>query len=271
MTRSSVPRTRTTWLEGALHQAKLATAGLLGSAPVGRFLRRAFGDSVPSFTGNHYVPTDERFDKVRARVCIGTYESAERRLVSGLAANHRSILELGGSIGVVGAVALRVAADDAVLVSVEANPSLLAPLKVALNRALGREQCMTVVGAAIYYEGTTAQISLAADTAASSVYAATEVQVEVPSTTLAELIEEHHLPSPRLLIADIEGVEHETLRQEREILGNFDTVVVELHDRPGLSFEETSRAFTRGMVMAGFRLEAIDGRVFAYVKTSVPE
>jgi FkbM family methyltransferase len=219
---------------GKLYAVKRRLAVLLCHPHVGRVISILFGDRIPNRGVRIYTGGDVVRASAKASLFWGLYESAEVRFIQRYLAPHRDVVELGSSLGVVGAHVARKLESGFRLICVEPNPSLLP--YISRNVLAG---CVTtelvVVGAAIDYTraaGTLATLARGGSTISSHLSPKASCgsdSVEVPTTTLAEIIRANKI-GRYTLVVDIEGAEAGMLAMESDALMSCEQVIVELHD-----------------------------------------
>jgi FkbM family methyltransferase len=136
------------------------------------------------------------------------------------------VVELGGGIGVVSCLINRGLTRPDRHIVVEANPDLIPTLET--NRRLNACQ-FRIRNAALAYEGTEA--TLAVDSFVSSRIGGEGRRVRVPTTTLANLLEDTTFRRVNLVV-DIEGAEADLVEREGRLLAcRARTLIVETHPR----------------------------------------
>jgi FkbM family methyltransferase len=167
------------------------------------------------------VGTRERRD-----ILLGRAERAEMRMVRRYVRADRDLVDLGASLGVIGARAVRRLAPGRQYVGVEmvpwaaemaaSNVSRHAPngVRVSMVRAA---ICSRMKRVAIYDPGTLFN-------------AGAMVGNEIPTTTLATVLESHAVADGYTLLMDIEGSEGDVLTNDRSALARCTDMIVELHD-----------------------------------------
>lgn len=169
---------------------------------------------------------------VKALIFWGFYEKSEVNFVIRYLKPETDVIELGGSIGVVSSqIASRLKAGQK-LITVEADPRLIASIKknIELN-APG--VASTVLNLAVDYSagpGGHVNIDFGDSNLSGSVSQnAGKSSTRVPATTLAELRAAHGI-GRFALISDIEGAEAGIIDAEVGALQECDLIIIELHD-----------------------------------------
>jgi FkbM family methyltransferase len=176
----------------------------------------------------------------------GRYERAERRLLKRHLPEECDVVELGAGVGVVSATIDR-NRTGGTHVAVEANESVLP----ALERTRSLNDATFEVVHAAYSSRDSVQLSV--DDVFWSGRAVREGSPDgtttVRGTTLEELCEEYGLDE-FVLVADIEGSEHELVETESELLGSrCSLIVVELHGTEAKQLRTRERLETTGFEM----------------------
>jgi FkbM family methyltransferase len=171
--------------------------------------------------------------QVEAQLFWQIYESAEIRFARRYLADCPTVIDLGS-------IALDVMAHDGRLISVEANPKLLKSLRRNLAAHAGDRE-FVVVHAAIAYGAPCAHLESHGQTLGGKI-SVDGGGVEVPATTLADLLTDHQVGRYALL-ADIEGAERDMLEHDSLALERCDCAVVELHETPRASVDALIQSF----------------------------
>ena len=184
------------------------------------------------------------------------YEEPERKALTKFVHRELPVVELGACIGVVSCLTNRRLRQPEKHVVVEANPALLPLLED--NRA--RNGCQfKIINAAVSYGAETITFNVDDNILASSVHSGERHGVEVETTTLERLLNQHGF-ARATLICDIEGAELQLVEHELQTLSaRVATIIMELHDRI-VGHEPTERMLTR-LGSAGFKVVNRDGDV----------
>ncbi len=205
--------------------------------------------------------------RTKAQIFWGIYESAEIRFVQRHLRSGLDVLEVGSSLGVVSSHACSRLAAAARMVCVEANPELIATIEENLTtNCSGR--AFSVLNRALDYEnsGGSTRLRLSGDTSESQLgrlsrsadrAASVAREVEVPSTTIADLVRETGLRD-YALISDVEGAEAGFVFADRTELDGCRQIIIELHDT-----EHAGRRLTwqdlRAELVGRFGFRVVDG------------
>ena len=186
-------------------------------------------------------------ESLRYLLLSGKHEAPERALVRRFVNPALPLVEFGGALGVVSCVANRLLHIPERHVVVEANPSLI-PVLTA-NRDLNRSR-FAVLNRVVGYDQTFASFPIAHNVLASSLRVETGHRVNVPTTSLAGILDEFGFDRCSL-ICDIEGAESELVRREVATLaGRVETIIMEVHDR--LLGVEQTQALWAALRESGF-------------------
>ncbi len=184
-------------------------------------------------------------DDVKRHIRRGSYEAAERRLVTRWIAGDLPVIELGGAFGIVsGVIAARLGLQvPHVVVEADARIVEYARLNAAAPRPFGAP--VATVNAAVAY-GAAEVPFITSDAFLSSRLAdpGEPGNIMVPTVTLGQLVEKHGGSGGYDLVCDIEGAEHEVFSGDVGALSRCRVAIVEIH--PDL-------LAARGSSEAGFR------------------
>ena len=157
-----------------------------------------------------------------ASLLLGLYERAERYMAARFYDGSRDVVELGASIGVISCELARHRAAGIRQISVEAEPSLAR--RARRNLDLNGFTDVIVEHCAIDYSGEPT-VRFAAGRGLSGRVAANG-EIEVPTRTLAQILERHAIGQFDLVI-DIEGAEDAVLANEAAALRNCRRILLE--------------------------------------------
>lgn len=111
------------------HRVAMVVIEALCSAPVGTVLARVMRNQIPVRGVRLSTDHDRILPEIKAALFWGFYEKAEAELIQAHLDPHADVIELGGSLGAVGALVAHRLAPTSRLVSVEADPDLLSLLE----------------------------------------------------------------------------------------------------------------------------------------------
>lgn len=232
----------------------------------GSLVGKLFGDLIPSrglrIATNHPLITPE----IKASLFLGLYEREEVRLVKQFARTDLDVVDLGSSIGVVACHVGRGLDKGQRLICVEANDTLLEPLRRNILR--NAPACnFTVVHAAINYEGTSSLSFTPGATIVQGVvqqdHAGRTSRYCVSPLTLDRIINDFDLKS-YLLVSDIEGSEAGMILDDPS-LEYCDQLIIELHQATYKGTKYTVETLVQALAnKRGFRLSTGLKNVFVF-------
>lgn len=204
--------------------------------------------------GLHEVP-----EAVRGLLIAGTYESAERELISRHLDPSLPVLELGGCLGVVACIVNRKLTDPKKHLVVEPNPCAI---PIITKNAANNRSGFNILNAAIAYGPE--QVEFYADSqflGSALLPVACGVPVTVPATTLKDVLE--HLGADKCtLICDIEGAECDMVEHDLPAISTgVKSIIIETHSR--FIGEAKTQKMLAMLAEAGFTVvDAIDDYVY---------
>lgn len=241
---------------------KVSVASAISHPRIGRLLNIVFQEQFPSRGIIAFTRSPAVSDTTRAQLFWGLFESGERRMVTRYLRGELDAVELGAGIGVISSYIAKRLQPGRRLLCVEANPGLVPLIEqnIAIN-APGT--LLTVVHSAVAYNTSgTIRIDLGADSHISSRIgsAVSGGGVEVPAGTLAALVEAAGVRGRFVLVADIEGVEHDIVAHDAATLERCDQIIAELHQRDSDDVD----GLIRRIEALGFRTVARHGGVCVF-------
>jgi FkbM family methyltransferase len=185
----------------------------------------------------------------RIAMLDNSYELPERRAVSQYLRRDLPVIELGGSIGVVACVTNKLLKDQTAHLVVEANPLAIPHLE--RNKRLNRCK-FEIMNRAVAYGSDTVTFRPSSDMCGNSVTTpGDENPVTVPAARLGDLLRQRGF-SRFNLVCDIEGMEHDLVANEADVLRSADTIIMETHARL-IGAHRNSSMMTR-LQELGFRI-----------------
>lgn len=247
---------------------KTRVATVLTAPPVGGLVDRLTGGVVPAYGLRIDTRSPAVSHETRAQLLWRLYEGAEVRLARRYLSPASCVVDLGASLGVLGAVATRATGAERYL-GVEANPALLEAARRNLATNAPRVDPTLVHGAIDYLRpagSTTSFDSAAIHTGASLVEDVGSADFSAPVVRLGQLVEEHAIDAYTLLM-DIEGAETGLFLDDPAGLDGCRQMLVELHDN-----EFRGRSYRRDEVLElalalGFGVTASYGSVYVLDRT----
>jgi FkbM family methyltransferase len=214
-------------------------------APVTRRVRRRHGLTID--VASPVVP-----DRLAMAIWARIHESAEVRVLSCVGKEYDVVIDLGASVGILGALAARSLPESGLYLGVEANSAVI---PVAAGNVKRNASCdMEMVHGAIYHGGDVARFRITPGLTDSVVSAR---GVEVPTVTLQSLLERLNGDERILLLCDIEGAEWALVERESAALRQVHTAVFEVHRHDGDGVEK----FIERLDQLGLTVSRRDGNV----------
>lgn len=204
--------------------------------------------------------------EIRRALRCGAYEAPERALIAAHLPSNLPVVELGGSIGVVGRFIGRKIDSGVRHLVVEANPALPALCREVARGASDRP--VEVISAALDYSGrATIAFKRSSGLLDSRVVpSGRSGAIEVPVVRLAELRERLGSPSAWSLVADIEGAEYDLFSQDVAEFGGCRALILEMHPAAFAERGATLDDFLAMVTARGFRLVEQVGMVAAFTR-----
>jgi FkbM family methyltransferase len=255
-------------LSGLVSRAPLGAAKSLAARAlchpiVGTIVGRWYKDEIPDRRGCTIRTPPPVAPAVKAMLFWKMYESAELRFVEAHLRSDLDVLEVGASIGVVGAHIARRLGEKRKLVCVEANPSLMSILEENV-RSNAPRATLSFKNAAISYSGAPdVELTLGKTNLGGAVGKDGDRRVKVKAMTVSEILREESL-GDFCLVSDIEGAESGIIRQDREALERCKQIIIELHDTAVDGQRVTFSDLASWVVAAGFRTKAQYGPVYVF-------
>lgn len=247
---------------------KYAVETLLCNGAIGRLVSALTGDWVRSPAIPRNVPRVNVFApksivpyQVRASLFWGFHEAQERRFVRSYLPADTDVIELGAGLGAVSALISQQIGADRRLISVEANPKLVALIQKTVSES--GAQNFSVVNAAIDYSGARkTALDISDDVVSSQIgKRARGKRLEVPTIRLDEILRRFSV-GEYALVCDIEGAEWDMFSHDSSSLDRCRLMIIEAHSAgdPTLGVSR----FAGNM----FRLLASRGAVSVYQRVS---
>ena len=166
--------------------------------------------------------------RLKSRFFRGDYELDERRMLAQHLEPELPAIEVGACIGVLSCMTNRILKKPEQHVVVEANPYLIPTLEANRDRNGCR---FKVLNRALAYGKPHLAFSLHDLFVGGSVQRQTSEQVEVVTTTVREILDDHGFDVVNLIV-DAEGAEVDLLKHEAELLKTrVALLIVEVHAR----------------------------------------
>ncbi len=177
--------------------------------------------------------------ELRYQLMRGRYENDEAQAVRKFLGKGMSVIELGGSLGVMSKVIRSAIGSTGTHLVVEANPALI---PICSNNALD-PSCntkTTVINAAAAYGSDTITFQFGHNAHVGRIGGgANGGGVSVKTTTLSALADMLDRNAPFCLVCDIEGAEYDVFELETAVFERLQYAIVEIH--PDI-FKESGRS-----------------------------
>ncbi|MRU14958.1 FkbM family methyltransferase [Roseovarius sp. A21] len=201
------------------------------------------------------LPKHSPVAAIRA-ILAGNYEKPERDLSRKWLPKDLPVVELGGAYGIVSNLLRNHLNPGTQLIVVEANPDLID----ICNRNIGDvdNEHTTVLNAALAYDSDVVRFTITNGLHTSHV--ATECradeghEIEVPATSLVDLLKSQKIEEQYCLVCDIEGEEFELFLKDKEALKHCAVAIVEFHPDPFVRRGVSTSAFFDHVRSVGFEI-----------------
>jgi len=258
-------------LEGFISKSRQRSKVRIGQALSNPILGTVISYASRNQIRNMGVIIDTSFPEftavAKAQLALGIYEGAEIRFIRRYLEGCLKVLELGASLGVTATHILDVAAPDAEVVCVEANPNLLTTLRATTAKAAERTGAkVRIIHGAISPDSAAQSqhvvLTLGRSHLGSQAGAAKDGspdrQLVVPAVDLAEVTQDWTAYS---LVCDIEGAEAALILSAEPVLTGASRLVIELHETVYRKASVTVADLKNALLRMGFTLVAENGRV----------
>lgn len=225
--------------------------------PIASVIRRATAGRVRRWGVDLELPRPQVSDSVLASIFVRGHESAEIRSVLRLGGVYTTILDLGASAGVLGAVAASRCSTAGEYIGLDGNAELTEIARANVRRNFGG--VIALIHGALAYGTTTTFFSTNENILRSSVDVTGEA---VPAFTLGQLLGRSNRVGNVLLLCDIEGGEWDILDNDLSSLRRIHTMVIEIHEQAGRSVE----TFIERLADSGIKTIHRDGAVITATK-----
>ena len=203
-------------------------------------------------------------NRMKRRICAGGYETQERKLLPNFLEPGDHVLELGASVGIISALALRIIGSRGRLVSVEADENLATPFQKTLAANGLSSELVTCACVPIWDLDDTASCFTAIERSGNSlegrvVESANREPGGVPTRSAGEICRDLSF-TPNAVICDIEGSERIWMHRATSIPATVEKILIELH--PWLEGPDNAGRTLAALLQAGFAVRAFSGTVF---------
>lgn len=180
---------------------------------------------------NFQLPSNTEIAVANALI-KGKYEKEEVQMISSHVPPNKSVIELGGSFGIVSGLISKNLNKGVEHIIVEANP-LLSEVCLTNAKAGSSKTKITLVQKAICYGEKIIEFKIANNPHSSTIFELPDKKiyktVKIASITLNEIYKSLENQKDYTLICDIEGGEEEMARYDIETIAKAKTVIMELH------------------------------------------
>lgn len=177
------------------------------------------------------VPPNTEIDVANALI-KEKYEKEEILMINSNVPPNNSVIELGGSFGIVSGVISKNLNQGVEHIIVEANP-LITEVCLKNAEAGSANTNITVVQKAISYKEKIVNFNIANNPHSSSLFDLPDKKVnkiiKIPSTTLSEIYQSLKNPKDYTLVCDIEGGEEDMAKYDIGTMARAKTIIMELH------------------------------------------
>lgn len=238
------------------YQRRLKTTGILNL-----FSKTANVDGLRFRLSGLPIP-----EKKKRHLRRGDYELAERILISKLVLPGMRVLELGASLGIISTFIARQIGDSGVLLSVEADKSLLPFWENNLQANGLNGRCANALvcptwGGEVPDHLSSTQFQPCDDKLSGRARTSVDGGVTVPWKTAGMLCEEHAF-EPTALVVDIEGTESVWTEADPGFPDSVRLIIAEFH--PQYSGPELAARSAQAVIDQGFRLCGYQNHVLAF-------
>ena len=214
---------------------------------------------------NFQLPSNTEINVANALI-KGNYEKEEVQMISSHVPPDKSVIELGGSFGIVSGLISKNLNKGVEHIIVEANP-LLSEVCLKNAQAGSSNPNITLVQKAICYSEKIIEFKIAKNPHSSSIFELPDKKVnkivKITSITLNEIYKSLENQEDYTLICDIEGGEEEIARYDIDTIAKAKTVIMELH--PSMLQNRQSQIPIL-MRDKGFSIKEQIGNVFSWAR-----
>jgi FkbM family methyltransferase len=193
-----------------------------------KIIKTVIGTILPSkiltINGIVHVP-DNTIPEIKSKIFLGTYEYAEIKLLKKYIRKNNSVIELGGSIGVVTKHIQNNIDKENIIIAVEANPKLLEFIQK--NTSDSSEYAKVFIENAAICNAETVHFDASdLDTRNNKINKKGELLIN--GTSVTKILEKYSLQSCSIII-DIEGEEHNLFQYDASAFKNINDIFIEVH------------------------------------------
>ena len=211
------------------------------------------------------LPSNTEIDVANALI-KGKYEKEEVQMISSHVPPDKSVIELGGSFGIVSGLISKNLNNSVEHIIVEANP-LLSEVCLTNAQAGSSNTKITLVQKAVCYGEKIIEFKIANNPHSSSIFELPDKKVsqivKIPSITLDEIYQSLENKKDYTLICDIEGGEEDMGRYDMGTIAKAKTVIMELHPSMLKSGQPRIPVLMKDQ---GFIIKEQNGNVFCWAR-----
>ncbi|MGL4490921.1 MAG: FkbM family methyltransferase [Rhizobiaceae bacterium] len=208
--------------------------------------------------------------ELRYQLMRGRYENDEANAVRKYVPSGSSVIELGGSLGVMSKVIRSTIGPSGAHVVVEANPALI-PICRANAVDPSCADKTSLINAAVAYGTDEITFQFGHNAHVGRVGSgATGAGVVVKTISLSELVEKLEAQAPYCLVCDIEGAEYDIFETESAIFEFLSYAIVEIHPEVFLERQKTRDDFLSLLAKRGIKVLEDQGQILVLAGPSAP-
>jgi FkbM family methyltransferase len=193
-----------------------------------KIIKTVIGTILPSkiltINGIVHVP-DNTIPEIKSKIFLGTYEYAEIKLLKKYIPKNNSVIELGGSIGVVTKHIQNNIDKENIIISVEANPKLL--VFIQKNTSDSSEYAKVFIENAAICNSDKVFFDVSdSDTRNNKIN--NDGGILVNGINITKILEKYSIKDCSLVV-DIEGEEHDLVEYDKNGLRYVKNLIIEMH------------------------------------------
>ena len=204
-------------------------------------------------------------NRTRALLFWGFYESAEARYVGQYLNVNRPVIELGSSLGVISCLIRQRLNPEQRLICVEPNPEMISAIQSNLEiNQLSHN--VVIAQSAVDYSQSEVAMVLGSSNTTPRIATDQDGDIQVATTTLQYLLDEHQITGDYTLICDIEGAEVDLIFRDKTALQSCQQIIIELHSTTYAGKTTTPQDLINQLFESGFKLVTNCGSVCVFEK-----
>jgi FkbM family methyltransferase len=193
-----------------------------------KIIKTVIGTILPSkiltINGIVHVP-DNTIPEIKSKIFLGTYEYAEIKLLKKYIPKNNSVIELGGSIGVVTKHIQNNIDKENIIISVEANPKLLVFIQKNTSDLTDYAKVFIENAAICNSDKVFFDVS-DSDTRNNKIN--NDGGILVNGINITKILEKYSIKDCSLVV-DIEGEEHDLVEYDKNGLRYVKNLIIEMH------------------------------------------